>query len=187
MKNQIEANKLETANAKTLYGTGSKETGQSLSDSASLQTPEAVRRKQIMIAIWERMGQWFGPLWEQGFGTIHEKTINAWMDAMGEFGEDDIARAMHALAKWESKYPPTFPEFRALIMAHRPKENFTDRRIESEKGEIKSLADFAKPRREDGPIAKREKERMRRILAGEDVESKEESMTKLGLHRRWQT
>ena len=51
--------------------------------------------------------------------------------------------------------------------------------------DVAAYAKLTKPARGDGPIAKREKERMRRILAGEDVESKDESMTRLGLHRRW--
>ena len=51
--------------------------------------------------------------------------------------------------------------------------------------DVSTYVNFTKPARSDGVIAKREKERMRRILAGEDVETKDESMRILGLHRRW--
>jgi len=47
------------------------------------------------------------------------------------------------------------------------------------------IAKLAKPDRGDCPIAQREKENIRRVLAGEQVQTKEESMTRLGLHRRW--
>ena len=40
------------------------------------------------------------------------------------------------------------------------------------------------PRKDDTAVMQREKDRMRRILAGEQVETREESMRKLGLHRR---
>ncbi len=46
-------------------------------------------------------------------------------------------------------------------------------------------ADFTKPKRGDSAVAKREKARMRAILRGEDVETKDESMRILGLHARW--
>jgi len=41
------------------------------------------------------------------------------------------------------------------------------------------------PHKGDTAVMQREKERMRRIMAGEDIESKEESIRKLGLARRW--
>ena len=60
----------------------------------------------------------------------------------------------------------------------------TTAEVYAEKG--KALPDYmTKRKRGDSPIAKREKQRMRDILAGKDVESKEESMRKLSLHARW--
>ena len=41
------------------------------------------------------------------------------------------------------------------------------------------------PRKDDTAVMVREKDRMRRILAGEQVETRDESMRKLGLHRRY--
>ena len=46
-------------------------------------------------------------------------------------------------------------------------------------------AKLTKPKCGDSEIARREKKRMARIQAGEEVESKEESMRKLGLNARW--
>jgi len=158
---------------------------------ALYSSPEYIRRVKIMTALWDRMTGRFnsGQSWINAYGKAGGSGFKTWLDDLGDMTENQIARGVKSAKDWPQAYPPTLPQFRKLCLTIRPEEkpNFTDRRIESEKGEIKSLADFAKPRREDGPIAKREKERMRRILAGEDVESKEESMTKLGLHRRWQT
>lgn len=44
---------------------------------------------------------------------------------------------------------------------------------------------LTKPRTGDSDVAKREKDRMRRILAGEPLESKAESYKKLRLSMRW--
>ena len=41
------------------------------------------------------------------------------------------------------------------------------------------------PSKDDTEVMQREKERMRRILAGEQVETREESIRRLGLNRVW--
>lgn len=50
---------------------------------------------------------------------------------------------------------------------------------------ISAYANLTKSKRGDSEIAKREKKRMRAIMRGEDVESYDESMTRLNLHARW--
>jgi hypothetical protein len=184
MKNIIEANNQETANARRLYN-GAAEKPEKPSPNLT-DTPEVIQRKKLMVYLWAKMSQIFGGIWESSYGSIREPGIKTWMDALGVFADDEIRGAVELAYDWkrEKGLIPTLPDFRSLCYAARKKPNFTERRIEGE--EVKSLADFTKPRKTDGPIAIREKARMKRILVGEDVESRDESMTRLGLHRRWQ-
>ena len=106
------------------------------------------------------------------------------MRALGEFTEEQIASGAKSCQKWTKDFPPTLGQFRQMCMEVTNAPNFTERRMETE---IKSLTDFTKPCRADGPIAQREKQRIADILAGKEVETKDESMTRLALHRRWQS
>lgn len=45
--------------------------------------------------------------------------------------------------------------------------------------------EFTKPRKTDTPVAQREKQRMRDLLSGKPVETKEASYLNLKLHVRW--
>ena len=167
--------------AKRLYR---RESGETVKQSPPLNDP---RRRKIMIALWERMGQWFGPRWENTFGTIDEQTIWSWHGALNRFSEDEIAGAMRQMEDWESPHPPNFPEFKALCMAARSKarKNFTDKRMEVEQDagiDVPMIEHLA--RHANSEVAQRELDRMRRIIAGEEVETKEESMRKLELQWR---
>jgi hypothetical protein len=143
-----------------------------------------------MIAMWERMGQWFGNLWESTYGTAEDQTIHAWTGALNRFSEQELAGAIRSCEDWDGKFPPTFPEFKALCMAARSaaKPNFTEQRIANEEKMKKGLPGAIEHLAKHGisETAKRELDRMRRIVAGEEIETFEESMTNLGLHRRWQ-
>lgn len=134
-----------------------------------------------MVAMWERMGQYFGDKWERQFGDVDGQTIHAWHGALNQFTEDEIAGAMKSMPEWESPFPPTFPEFKALCMSARnaEKKNFTERRIEKEidKPMLQHLAAHA-----DSEVARTELIKMAAIQRGEEIETKYSSWHKLGLH-----
>jgi len=144
------------------------------------------RRRKIMIAMWHRMADYFGPLWESSYGTIDGTTIYAWQGAMGQFTEADLAGGIKACENWTEKFPPTFGQFRSLIMAGRSKPNFTEKREAEEKitGQPASMIEHLS-RYASSHVAQRELARMRGIMAGAEAETKDESMRLLGLHRRW--
>lgn len=122
-----------------------------------------------MVALWERMGQWFGGLWEASYGTVNDQTIYAWTGALNQFSEQEIAGAMKQMEAWEEKYPPTFPQFRALCMAARSKArpSWTEERIATERrgnpiaGVLEHLS-----KRGLSETAKRELAKMRELVNG---------------------
>jgi len=142
------------------------------------------RRRQLMVAMWHRMGAFFGSAWESQYGGVNDQTIGAWTGALYDFTVGELAGAIKACERWESKFPPTFPEFRALLLSVRnaSRPNVTDQRIERETNTplLEKLRQHAST-----PIALRELARIERILAGEEVETVPESYDRLGLARRW--
>jgi len=123
-----------------------------------------------MVAMWERMAQWFGARWEREYGTVTDQTIHSWLGALQRYEVDDIIGAMQQMADWDSPHPPTFPEFRGLVLAARAKRkpSWTDDRIEAEatrgKGVAGVLEELGKGRLTE--TAKAELEKMREMLRG---------------------
>ena len=151
-------------------------------------TPEYMRRVKVMTALWNRMTGFFGAAWVSSYGEVGGEGFNTWLDALGILTEDKIARGVKSCMEWTGEYPPNVAQFTKLCMTTRPEEkpNYTERRIEQEKqtGQKVGLMEHLK-RKATTPTAKREIERMERILAGEEVETRAESYDKLGLARRW--
>jgi hypothetical protein len=140
-----------------------------------------------MVAMWHRMGAFFGAAWESQYGGVEDQTISAWAGALGAFTVGELAGAIKAMEGWEEKFPPTFPEFRAVLMAQRgqSRPNWTDERIEAEqtrgRGVAGVLEDLAK-----GPLtetAKAELAKMAQIAADEIDVPKAESWRHLSLDR----
>lgn len=172
-------------NAKALYKPASDATAKRLNDTA-----ERDRRWVIMVALWERMGQFFGARWEREFGTVNDQTIHAWRGALNRFSEQEIASAVKACADWESPHPPNFPEFKALCMAARSKAapTWTDDRLEAERDRARGGNPIAGALEKLGKrglsdVAKAEIEKMRQIVTGEIDVPKAESWRHLGLDR----
>lgn len=144
-------------------------------------------QRAVMVAMWHRLGALFGSAWESQYGTVQNQTIHAWAGALAEFGAAEIREAVRLCESWEDKFPPTFPQFKALCLSARNRgRNFTERRMELEKrhGKPAGLIEHLQ-RVATSDVAKREIERMKRIVAGEEVETREESYTNLGLPKRW--
>ena len=135
-----------------------------------------------MVAMWQRMTDYFGPLWEAQYGTVEDPAIYSWQGALERYSEDDLAGAIKSCQNWDGQYPPTFPEFKSLVMAARSTQAG---QAATERATVTSLEHFTKVRRGDSEIAKREKKRMAAIERGEDVETKAESYQHLKLARRW--
>ena len=149
---------------------------------AATAKPSSERRRAIMVAMWQRMTDYFGPLWESQYGTVDDPAIYSWQGALAQYSEADLAGAIKSCQDWDGKYPPSFPEFKSLVMAARSAQAGQEA---TERATIPSLEHLTKVRRGDSEIAKREKKRMAAIARGEDVETKAESYRKLGLARRW--
>ena len=175
----LKRNQEEITNAKTLY---SGETGNTASTAEkSLQEK---RRKLVMTTLWQRMTEMFGNQWELNFGPPGSGTFDTWTAGLAGYSEEQIKNGVEQCRHWDSGFVPNLGQFSKMCLTKRTdKPNFTDRRIENEKkansliGHLSSHA--------DSPIKKQELERMKAIMRGEDVETKDESMTNLGLHRRW--
>jgi len=141
-----------------------------------------------MVAMWHRLGDYFGPQWEASYGGVDDGTIYAWTAALNRYSEIDLAGAIKSCQSWDGKFPPTFPQFRALVMAARSKPNATEARIALEKREGKPVAMIEHLSRiATSDIAKRELDRMKQIMAGEDVEEFSTSYHLRGCSHRWPT
>ena len=124
-----------------------------------------------MVAMWERMAQWFGNRWEREYGTVQDQTISAWTGALNRYAVEDVIGAMQAMAEWDSPHPPTFPEFRGLVLAAKAKRqpSWTEDRIEAERDRAKGGNPIAGALEKLGkrglsPIAKAELAKMREML-----------------------
>lgn len=101
----------------------------------------------------------------------------AWLAGMKDLTEAQIVRGVESLANWTKPFPPGLGQFRELCLATAPA--YHDR-YEIKKPLLEHLASMA-----DSEIAKRELDRMRRIKAGEDVETFHTSYHNCGLGKRW--
>ena len=181
---ELDKIKAETGNAKLLYK------DQSESNEKNLQNPVSTTERQIAVMrlLWKRMRESFGQSWVREYGDVNGEAIHTWMGGLAQFSEQQIARGVKSAMEWTDTFPPTLPQFKKMCLTVRPEErkNVTEQRIEREakQGKPDSVIEHL-ARNATSPIAKRELERMRRIVAGEDVETKEQSYHILGLSRRW--
>ncbi len=162
-------NKQELALQKRLY--------RGVSDSRMKSMPQSIdRRKHVMVTLWERMADIFGNYWGLNYGEPGGRSMQTWAAGLAKYSESQIKHGVEQLANWNNRFPPNLGQFSALCLSSQPKT--------LPPSDIKQLSDFTKPKRGDSEIARREKKRMARIQAGEDVETKEESMRNLGFHVR---
>lgn len=154
---------------------------------ATAPQPDSDRRWRIMVAMWERMAQWFGNRWEREYGTIENQTIHAWMGALNRYDEQDIVAAMHDMTQWDSPHPPSFPEFRGMVAAHqaRRQPNWTEDKDEAEQTRGKGVGGVLENLKKGATTeaAKAEIEKMLQIWRGELDIPKAESIRHLNLHR----
>ena len=167
--------KTETANAKQLYSAAK----ESQTNTAPILSPEQSRRLLVMTTLWQRMREMFGNVWVLNYGDVGSGSMQTWTAGLAEYSENQIRMGVEQCRNWANPFPPNLGQFAKLCLTRAPAPT-------PEPSKVKSLSDLTKSSRADSPIAKREKERMRRIMAGDqDVESKERSLELLGLHARW--
>jgi len=145
------------------------------------------RRRTIMLAMWQRMSDYLGPKWERAYKGAEGSAFAAWSRALEHHDEDDIASAIISMQAWEAFDPPTLPQFLAMVVAmeRNRKPNVTSERLAHEREvEAGNIIEHLEPYALS-PVAKRELDRMRRILAGEEIETKEQSMRNLEMRVRW--
>lgn len=146
------------------------------------------RRRTVIVALWKRLREYCGQSWVREYGDVDGEAIKSWTDALSGYSEHQIARGVKWCQSWTRDFPPTLGQFREMCLTVRPEElpNKTDERIALEKREGKPVAMLEQLARfGTSEIAKREIERMRRILNGDDVESFELSYHNCGLGQRW--
>lgn len=145
------------------------------------------RRRRVMVLLWARMAAMF-PQWESLYGDVDDPAISGWTKNLEGFTEQELGGAIKSCERWEGKFPPSYPEFRRQCMNARneAKPTVYDQRIAREKaaGQPISMIEHLS-RVATSPTAKRELARVMRLLAGEDVETKEQSMHNLNLYARW--
>lgn len=135
----------------------------------------------VTVKLWDKMRARFGQRWSRDYGEASDPIRAEWQGNLGLFTAQEVAGAISLMDGWESPHPPTYPEFRALCLSARAKlrPNWTQERVAREV----PLAQLTAPKRGDSEVARQEKDRIRRISSGEDVETKAESWRKLHLDR----
>lgn len=180
--------------AKQLYSSGNGETAtpSSTPPSTSESKPKSSesfddRRRRVMVALWARMTAMF-PQWESLYGNVDSPGIAAWTRNLDGFTELELGGAIRLSERWEGKFPPMYPEFRAMCVNARnaAKPDVTAQRLAEEKaaGQSATMIEHLS-RIASGPTALAELERMHRLMAGEEVETFQQSFHACGLGSRW--
>ena len=147
--------------------------------------PDA-RRRAIMVAMWQRMSDYFGGSWQGAYGGVNDPAIYAWTGSLNRYSEADLAGAIRSCENWDGKFPPTFPEFKGLVLASRARQNFTDKRMALEKSTGKPVALMEHlARSATSDVANRELARMHDLLAGKEIEEFQTSYHICGCGSRW--
>ena len=146
---------------------------------AETEKPLSGRRRKVMIALWHKLTIYF-PHWETLYGDVDGQPIHSWQSALSSFTEMDLKGALALCEDWTGKYVPTFPEFKRLCKAAKA-ERQAMVTVQPPNPSVKSLEELGGGKRTDTEAIKRHKERFRRIMAGEEIETVEESMRILGL------
>lgn len=142
------------------------------------------RREAVMTRLWQRMGEIFGNQWELNFGKPGGPSFTTWTEALAGYSELQIRNGLEQCRTWDNGFVPHLGQFAKLCLTKRDNgPNFTAERLKRD-GDV-PLAQLTKQRPGDSEITKREKARIRGILAGAEAETKEESYRNLGLHKRW--
>lgn len=150
---------------------------------SKLRTLPLTEQQRIMAAIWHRLGALFGSAFESQYGPSGGSTYLAWQDALADLTVQQLRDGLKMCERWDGEFPPNGPKFRGLCVSARMKgPNWTEQRIRDGKSLLERVKHKA-----NTPTAKEELERLQRVLRGDSVESKEDSMRVLELHgaRGW--
>jgi len=149
-------------------------------------TSSEARRRRVMVLLWARMSAMF-PQWESLYGNVDGPAIAAWTKNLGEFTEAELGGAIKAAERYEGKFLPSYPEFRAMCAASRASLKSaadTQRLLDERKAEPTSimghLASHATSEAAKAGLANLEA-----ILSGDEVETFEQSYANCGCQRRF--
>lgn len=74
---------------------------------------------RMMVKLWERMSEIYGPRWVSGYGEPGGKAFETWSRALKGASADNIKRGLNrCLQRDEQGWPPTLPEFLGMCEAH---------------------------------------------------------------------
>lgn len=73
---------------------------------------------RVMVRLWERMTEIYGPRWSSGYGEPGGKAFKTWSRALKNASTDNIKRGLgRCLQRDEQGWPPTLPEFMGMCEA----------------------------------------------------------------------
>jgi hypothetical protein len=114
------------------------------------------RRRKVLVAMWKKMRHSVGLSWVREYGDTDGDAINTWMDALGIFTEEQIARGVKSCQDWDERFPPTLGQFKkyCLTVRHEEKPDLTEQRIarERQSGTPDTLIEHLS-RKATGPVA----------------------------------
>ena len=147
------------------------------------------RHHALISRVWTIMSSHFLQKWAAA-GDVDGSVFNEWLNGLKDMSVDQLRTGSMAIRdipvdRDGKVWPPSLPEFRAMCRNQSSRvqtysdRNFTQEGIDS--GEVKSLKHFGKRKRGDTQNTIEAKKTFNKILAGEDVQTKEESMRVLGM------
>ena len=80
---------------------------------------ESEAMDRMMVKLWERLAEMYGPRWVSSYGEPGGKAFQTWSRALKDASPDNIKRGLHrCLRRDEQGWPPTLPEFLGMCEAH---------------------------------------------------------------------
>ena len=85
-----------------------------------LQLQQYAWTDEIMAALWQTLGDFYGTKWGEAFGSFFDAkgqishTVVTWSEALYEVTPERLRRGLNACLERDSPWPPTLPEFMKL-------------------------------------------------------------------------
>ena len=82
-----------------------------------LQLQQFALSEELMAALWQRLGDIYGPKFFDAFGSFFDakgqisRTVTTWAEALYEVTPERLRRGLNACLERGTAWPPTLPEF----------------------------------------------------------------------------
>lgn len=74
---------------------------------------------RMMVKLWERMSEIYGPRWVSGYGEPGGNAFKTWSKALSKASPEHVKRGLgRCLQRDEKGWPPTLPEFLGMCEAY---------------------------------------------------------------------